>query len=277
MVGLWRVRRIMPKRRSRGQIAVLCGVLALSAAALLIAWGTGSWRTTASSGGPGAELRALNTLAKDAWRTPFEATYTYTGPVFPLSGLSGLPETTTYSCINCQNLPARPRSMQFTIAQQGSKSRLAIPGMIAIDEGGQQSFVCRRHQCLADSPMPRIETPPFFYELRNLADGNSFWADTQGYPITSADLASRGVALAFSTATYAGRPATCVTMTNRRAADGQPLTPGRYRTQRWCVDKGGIVDGWWSGRTSFVLTSLRAHPPASAFLTPPGDSVAFPK
>src|ERR1700690_2818065 len=115
----------MTDRSNRGPIAVLSGVLALSAAALLIAWGSGSWRTTASSGGPGAQLRTMNALAKHAWRTPFEATYTYTGPVLPLSGLSGLPETTTYSCINCQILPARPRSLLFTIAQLGSKSRLA--------------------------------------------------------------------------------------------------------------------------------------------------------
>jgi hypothetical protein len=272
-----RMRWIMTDRTSRAPLAVLCGVLALSVAVLVIAWGTGSWTTSKSSGDPGAQLRTLNALAKEAWRTPFEATYSYTGPVFSLYGLSGLPETTTYSCINCQKLPARPRYLLFTIAQQGSKSRLAIPGMIAIDEGGQQSFVCRKHQCLADSPLTWIETPPFFYVLRNLADGNTFWADTQGYPITTADLASRGVSLAFSTATFAGRPSTCVTMTYRRDANGQTLTSGHYRMQRWCVNQVGIVDSWRSGRASLVLTSFTAHPPASAFLPPPGDKVGFPK
>lgn len=39
----------MPDRRSRGPVVVLCGVLALSAAAIAIAWGSGSWSPKTSA------------------------------------------------------------------------------------------------------------------------------------------------------------------------------------------------------------------------------------
>jgi hypothetical protein len=246
------------------RMRVLSGVLVI---AVLVSACAGPPGSSVSRSRPGAELRRLNALAKDAWRTSFEATYSYTGRVPQLYASNDLSASST----------VRPQSERFMIAQQGSKSLLEFAGIAALDEGGEQAFVCQRHECLADSPMPRVETPSFFYELRGLATGNIFWADTQGYPITTADLASRGVALAFSNETYADRSATCVVMTYRRDADGQPLTPSQYRTQRWCVDRSGVVDDWSSGRSSLVLTSYAAHPSATAFEPPVGDKIGFPK
>ena len=50
-VVVWRVRWIMSDRTSRALITVLCGVLSLSAVALVVAWTTGSWsvQTTPSA------------------------------------------------------------------------------------------------------------------------------------------------------------------------------------------------------------------------------------
>lgn len=239
--------------------AILLAALVAAGAALSACAGTSAASPAAPR--PGAELRSLNAVAQDAGHQTFEATYTYTGPVPASPGVSG----------------SATRTVRFTIGQDGSKSRLALDGTVALDEGGEQSFVCVRGSCLADSPMPRVETPPFFYVLRNLVTGNTFWADTQGYPITTADLASRGVAVAISSATYSGRHSTCVTITYRRDPDGQPLVRAHDRSQRWCVDGSGLVDAWSSGRRSLELTTFTASPPASTFQPPAGSRVSFPK
>jgi Domain of unknown function (DUF4232) len=57
-----RMRWIMTDRRPRGLIAVLCSVLALSAAALLIAWGSGSWSAKPDFGAPKLHLQAIGAV-----------------------------------------------------------------------------------------------------------------------------------------------------------------------------------------------------------------------
>ena len=52
----------MTDRTSRGPIAVLCGVLALSAAALAIAWGSDSWSTKPGASAPKLHVQAVEAV-----------------------------------------------------------------------------------------------------------------------------------------------------------------------------------------------------------------------
>jgi len=243
----------MPTARTAksGTVALF---LALGAglAACGVAPGAAS-RLTSSQ--PGAQLRALNLQSERGWHTAFEAVYRYTIPVSA----------------------HRSRTERFTIAQDGSKSLFKLGGAEAVDLGGAEAYYCRSGKCVADSFLPSVQPPSSFYAFRNLVDGSTFWSSTQGYPISVADLATRGVTLAFSTGTFAAHPSSCVTITYRSGPDGYPLRSGTHRSQLWCLAHDGIVDFWSSGRHELVLTSLTTHPQAATFEPPPHSTVVYPK
>jgi hypothetical protein len=204
---------------------------------------------------PGAQLRTLNLQAKAGWRATFEATFLYTAPVSVHA----------------------TRTERFTVAQDGSKLLFKLGGAEEVNEGGDEAYYCHLGQCVPDSFYPSIQPPTSFYVLRSLANGSTFWSTTQGYPISVADLATRGIGIAFSSATYASQPSSCVTITYRSGPDGYPLRSDAHKRQSWCLTKIGVVDHWSAGRRDLVLISFKRSPPAADFELPKHDTVAYPK
>jgi hypothetical protein len=236
------------------RVALLAMVLA-TGCALAACGTTQDAAAPAASTRPGAQLRALNLESKLSWHTQFRAVYLYTTP-------SGAHST---------------RTERFTIAQDGSKSMLELGTRLSVDEGGDESYLCEGTSCSQDGFLPSVQPPALFYALRGLVDGATFWSTTQGYPITTADLASRGVNLSFSTAFYASQPSTCVTLTYRSGPDGYPLPGDTHRSQRWCLAHDGVVALWSSGRHRLVLVSFTRHTSATAFELPRRSRVTISK
>jgi hypothetical protein len=249
-------------RRSPGRRLVRgAALVAVVVGAAFSLGGCGATTGTAapgSSAAPGAVLRSLDRLALHGARTTFEATYRVAYPT-----ADGL------------------RSTRVTVGKRGPDWRLVVGGTVEFGLPTGEVDSCRGGTCLAEGG--RVLTPPVFTGASNallgdvgLYDGTWFWSSTQGYPVTRADLARRGVVVRVRAGRIAGLAVSCVTMVARAVSRGlQTRVP--TRTQQWCLDGEGLVARWQVGHHVVVLVSVTRHPPPGDFYPPTGAPTAVEK
>lgn len=221
------------------RVGALAGLLALGAC--LAACNTtvrpapvGNSNVIMPVGGSGAELRSMSVLAATRRGMSFEAVYSYTTP----SGTE-----------------------QVTFAQAPPKSLLKVGADGLVLDDGPTSYYCGEASCYA---VTGASDP--YAGIAQLFDGRTFRGSLRTDVTSVAALTAKGVALEYSTGTYAGQPSRCVRVFT---AIGVPWTT-------WCVAGSGIIDHWSDGTSTFTLTSFTRTPPASDFEVPPGDSLVSP-
>ena len=217
-------------------VAVGIGVLLGVAAALPVAIsGAASVASAASAKSPSSvsssSLKALEKRINSAKHLTYEATY---------KSVSG------------------GQSEKVTIAQAPPKSNFTSPGGSVIDTG-HKTYYCST-QTATTSCLSAGATNPFTGLEQLFSPTLAITAFSQAALGVSSK--ALGITSTSSSATIAGQPSTCITI----SVHGQG---GKY-----CVTKRGLLS--YSGATSstyFELTSYRASPPGRLFALPAGATM----